>query len=314
MSSRQLKKHPHPKPLPAGRGSRREALDNRSDFFPSPSGRGQGEGVLKNLIAFILLLAIISTAHALPTENRVPGGVAIIPLPTSETAPVVKYGNYRVTVVKEQNKWLAVVGIPLATKPGKQTLQLETGGAHAELNFVVNDKQYRSQKLTITNDRQVNPNPDDMKRINMESARTETALTQYTDTLAPEFNLLPPITGKPSPSFGFRRIFNGEARNPHSGMDIPAPTGTPIEAPADGIVTEVGNFFFNGNTVFIDHGHGLATMYCHLSRIDVKVGQSVKRGEVFGLVGATGRVTGPHLHFGVSLNRAMVDPALFLQK
>ena len=146
------------------------------------------------------------------------------------------------------------------------------------------------------------------------SARTEAALAKYTDNLIPDFTLLQPITGKPSPTFGFRRIFNGEARNPHSGMDIPAPTGTPIKAPADGIVTEVGDFFFNGNTVFIDHGHGLATMYCHLSRIDVKPGQRVKRGEVFGLVGATGRVTGPHLHFGVSLNRAMVDPVLLLQK
>ncbi len=260
----------------------------------------------------LLLMAL--TAHALPQENRVPGGIAIIPLPASEQIPVARYGNYRVTVVKDQQKWLAVVGIPLATKPGKQTLQLETGGTRGELSFVVSDKQYRTQKLTVTNERQVNPNAEDLKRIDAESARTEAALTHFTETLIPDLRLLPPIQGKPSPTFGFRRIFNGEARNPHTGMDIPAPTGTPIKAPADGVVSEVGDFFFNGNTVFIDHGYGLATMYCHLSRIDVKVGQRVKRGDVFGLVGATGRVTGPHLHFGVSLNRAMVDPALLLAK
>ncbi|MGC3980636.1 MAG: peptidoglycan DD-metalloendopeptidase family protein [Steroidobacteraceae bacterium] len=263
------------------------------------------------------MLTLLGTAHALPNESRVPGGIAIIPLPASDSAPVVKYGNYRVSVIKQQDKWLALVGIPLATKPGKQTLQLQSNGPGnktAELSFVVTDKKYRTQQLTITNDRQVNPNEEDLKRIEGESARTEAALSQYTDSLVPDMTLLQPIKGTPSPTFGFRRVFNGEARNPHSGMDIPAATGTPIQSPADGIITEVGEFFFNGNTVFIDHGSGLATMYCHLSRIDVKIGQKVKRGEVIGLVGATGRVTGPHLHFGVSLNRAMVDPALFLNQ
>jgi murein DD-endopeptidase MepM/ murein hydrolase activator NlpD len=264
------------------------------------------------LLAF-LLVAASAQALTLPTENRVPGGIAIIELPSNEQAPQIKYGNYRVTVVKDQQKWLAVVGIPLATQPGKQTLQINTNNKSSELNFIIKDKQYRTENVTLTNQRQVNPNAEDLKRIETESARTESALTHYTETLTPDFNLLQPVKGKRSPTFGFRRIFNGEARNPHSGMDIPAPTGTPIQSPADGLITEVGEFFFNGNTVFIDHGFGLATMYCHLSRIDVKIGQQVKRGEVIGLVGATGRVTGPHLHFGVSLNRAMVDPALFLK-
>ena len=269
---------------------------------------------MKNNFFALLLSLVATTVHALPTESRVPGGVALIPLPASEQAPLVKYGDYRVTVVKDNHQWLAVIGIPLATEPGQQTLQVTHDGLTSPLTFTVTDKKYRTQELTISNQRQVNPNADDLKRIAKESARTETALTHYTSSLAPDFKLLQPVPGTPSDSFGFKRIFNGEARNPHSGMDIPAANGTPIKAPADGIVTELGNFFFNGNTVFIDHGSGLATMYCHLSRIDVKVGQQVKRGEVIGLVGATGRVTGPHLHFGVSLNRAMVDPSLFLTK
>lgn len=266
--------------------------------------------LMQTTTAVVLLFWMLS-AQALPSENRVPGGIALIPLPASITAPVVSYGKYRVTVIKQHDKWLAVVGIPLAVTPGKQTLQLEANGKSTTLSFVVMPKKYRTEIVKLNNDRQVHPTDEDLKRIEAESARTEAALTHYTETLIPDFQLLQPVPGKRSPTFGFRRIFNGEARNPHSGMDIPAPSGTSIQSPADGIVTEVGNFFFNGNTVFIDHGFGLATMYCHLSRIDVTVGQRVQRGEVIGLVGATGRVTGPHLHFGVSLNRAMVDPALF---
>jgi murein DD-endopeptidase MepM/ murein hydrolase activator NlpD len=158
----------------------------------------------------------------------------------------------------------------------------------------------------------VNPTKQDLARIDRERIWIDAALGKYTANRVPELRMEPPVPGERSSSFGLRRFFNGEARNPHSGMDIAAAAGTPIRAPAPGRVLDVGDFFFNGNTVFLDHGAGVVTMYCHLSRIDVKPGQEIATGQVLGLVGATGRVTGPHLHWGIAVNRAMVDPALFL--
>lgn len=123
-----------------------------------------------------------------------------------------------------------------------------------------------------------------------------------------------PVPGRQSSPFGLRRYFNGEPRNPHSGLDFAAPTGTPVKSPADGRVLLIGNFYFNGQTIFIDHGQGVITMFCHLSEIAYLPGDTVKRGDVVGKVGNTGRSTGPHLHWNVSLNNARVDPALFFRK
>lgn len=215
-------------------------------------------------------------------------------------------------VRQAKDQWHAIVGIPLPTEPGKHTIAVQAGEAPPRhVAFEVLPKKYRVQKLKVP-PAQVDLSKEDLARVDRERPRIEAALDHFSDEPPAALELVAPVPGVRSTSFGSRRFFNDQARNPHSGMDIAASTGTPIRAPAPGLVLDTGDFFFNGGTVFLDHGQGLVTMYCHLSEISVKPGERLATGEVLGKVGATGRVTGAHLHWGVSLNRAFIDPALLL--
>jgi murein DD-endopeptidase MepM/ murein hydrolase activator NlpD len=253
----------------------------------------------------------------LPRESRVPGGIAILDLGDGESAPgTVVFNGHRAPVLRTPDGWIALVGIPLDAETGSQAASWQPAGNEEprQLEFRVDAKQYAEQRLKVANRRHVDPSREDLERIAEERKRIDAALGTFTAERQPQFALQAPVAGRRSSSFGLRRYFNDQPRNPHSGMDIAAATGTPVRNPAPGRVVEAGDFFFNGNTVFVDHGQGFVTMYCHLSRIDVKPGDEVATGSVLGLVGATGRVTGPHLHWGVAINRALVDPALFLQE
>ncbi len=263
------------------------------------------------LFLFLFLLPLTLQAALPPHSEAVPGGVTVIDLgPAHGKPPVLHYKKQQVMVQQDQGRWKAVVGIPLSTKPGTQQLTLARG---APLTFTVQAKDYATQHLTIKNKRKVNPNKQDMTRIRGERGRINVALAHWRETTEVETTFILPVQGRLSSPFGLRRYFNEQPRKPHSGIDIAAAEGTSIHAPASGQVIDTGDYFFNGKTVFLDHGQGLVTMYCHMSRIDVTPGQTVTRGEIIGTVGQTGRVTGPHLHWGVSLNNARVDPALFFE-
>lgn len=268
------------------------------------------------ILSFLVLFSSISQAEGFITRllnKPVQGGVAIIALNKEQVKPMAYYQGNPVLVLHEENKqWIAVVGIPLTVKAGTETLNVEGVSGKYSIKFDVGHKVYREQRITLKNNRQVNPNQSDQTRITKELNEQITAYKQFSDRIPSNVFFDLPVQGRLSSPFGLRRFFNNQERNPHSGLDLAVPKGTPIKAPADGEVILVGDYFFNGKTIFIDHGQGLISMFCHLSAIDVKVGQQVKRGEVVAKVGATGRATGPHLHWNVSLNNARVDPAIFI--
>jgi murein DD-endopeptidase MepM/ murein hydrolase activator NlpD len=275
---------------------------------------------MTNYLARIVLMMACCAAPAFgadafvaPRVSVVPGGVVTFKLAGApDKVPAVAFNGRPVMVVRQNDLWLAILGIGLSIEPGEHHIDVvEAGTDERQIPFTVQPKKYLEQRLKVAPN-QVNLSPEDEARVLRESKNVRAALDAFTAETPSTLRLAQPVPGPRSNSFGKRRIFNGESRNPHSGMDIAAPTGTPIKAPLDGRVVDVGSYFLNGNNVVIDHGQGLATMYCHLSKIRVEVGQQLKRGEVLGDVGATGRVTGPHLHWGVSLNGAMVDPELFL--
>ena len=255
-----------------------------------------------------------------PQALAVPGGVARLSLGPAATRPLaqVRQGDadVPVLVVGDAIEWTAVVGIPLAAALGDahiRVVQADGSGAR-RVPYAVAPKRYAEQQLKVS-PRTVDLSPEDQARYERERDHQAVVMATFTEPAGgtlPSLRMQVPVPGRRSSSFGLRRVFNGQPRNPHCGMDIAAATGTPIMAQLPGKVIDVGDYFFNGGTVWLDHGQGLLSMYCHLSSMDVRVGDLLKAGEAFCKVGATGRVTGPHLHWGVMLNRAMVDPALFL--
>jgi murein DD-endopeptidase MepM/ murein hydrolase activator NlpD len=268
---------------------------------------------MPRFLAPLFLLCLTFNAHADSYITRmlnkpVPGGVAVVDLGTAAQAPTATYQGKPVLVVKEQSNWLAIVGVPLTVKPGAQ--QINSGGRN--LPFTVGNKKYPEQHITLKNKQQVNPDQSNLKRIEGELAVQIKAYRSFSPNTPSNLLLDKPVNGPLSSKFGVRRFFNGEERNPHAGLDFAVPAGTPIKTPAAGRVILIGNYFFNGNTVFVDHGQGFISMFCHMSKIDVKDGQQLARGAVVGKVGMTGRATGPHMHWNVSLNDARVDPAIFI--
>ena len=251
-----------------------------------------------------MICGLIATTQtfALPQDSRRAGGIAVIPI--AKTVNNITYENKPVLVVEDINSMNQIVfGIPLSAPLG--TLQLQS--SNGPINIEVKPYKYAEQRLSVKNQDYVNPQQEQLDRYAVEAKEQNAIYTSFTPQQWKEFpTFIRPTAGKFSNSFGRKRFFNGEERAPHSGLDIPAPVGQKVFAPANGTVVAIGNYFFNGNTVLIDHGQGLISMFCHLSKIDVQKGQKVKQGETIGLEGGdpktdqnVGNSTGHHLHFEI---------------
>ena len=260
----------------------------------------------------LLLMAMSSVAAA--EFSAVPGGVAVIDLP-AEFSP-----DWQATLDGKPLHWryrgdtpVAFVGVPLGFDDQTIVITVTSpAGVERTLSRTVGTKAYREQRITLKNNDYVSPKPKQLERISAERKIIDAALNHYSTSIAATDRMVAPVEGRRSSSFGLRRFFNDQPQKPHSGMDIAAVTGTPIAAPLPGRVIATGDWYFNGRSVIVDHGRGLITLYCHLDEISVEDGQMLTAGETLGTVGATGRVTGAHLHWGVYLNGTAVDPAMFI--
>lgn len=261
-----------------------------------------------------LLLLFSGTVSAFPKHNAVPGGVCILSIaPATSVKPIVSYQGKPVAVVQHHNEWQAIVGIPLDALVGEQKIIVRNPANNKiiERSCHIKYKKYRSQHIKLKNKSQVNPTGKKLERI-LREMKLKKSLKNTYSKVTPMLDFIKPVKGRDNGRFGLKRFFNGEKRNPHSGMDIAAPTGRLIKATAAGKVIFTGNLFFSGNVIMLDHGEGVLSLYAHMSKMIAHKGQVVQQGQIIGKVGKTGRATGPHLHWSVYLNGNAVDPALFL--
>ena len=214
-------------------------------------------------------------------------------------------------VAVRDGAWSGLIGIDLDTAQGTYPIQIDTESADAQPltathPLAVAARRFPTRRLRVA-PVYVEPPAADLERIAADTARLDALFKTTTGHSLPG-RFAAPIAATPQDTFGARSVFNGQSRSPHAGVDFRAPAGTPIVSPAAGVIVLADDLFFTGRTVTIDHGLGLISVLAHLSKIAVRVGDAVQPGDVVGAVGATGRATGPHLHWSVRLNGARVDP------
>ena len=264
----------------------------------------------------MLLLPSILWASMSVQNTPTLGGIAVVDFESKHHNPKA---FYRATPLYVQHikgtHWQVLIGIPLLEKPGKKSITVQ-GFSTQTLSFEVKKHAYKEQHITLKgkNKKYINLNLAHTKRIQQERPILTQARTTFSAQSLSKGVFTRPVDGVTTSPFGLKRFYNGKARRPHTGLDYAGTIGTPIKAPADGKVILTGEYFFNGKTIFLDHGQGLISAYIHLNKHLIKLGQQVKQGEIIGEIGQSGRSTGPHLHWSVYLNRTAINPKLLLDQ
>lgn len=249
------------------------------------------------------------------SNSSFPGGIAVIDFQTNYPKPEAFYNKIPLFLQQiKNNKWQIFVGIPLLAELGEKEIIVKTN-SEIKIKFNVQDKHYDKEYITLTEDKKkyLNPGLSYQERIIKERKLLASARHHFSDKKLANNFFIKPINSNISSKFGNTRFTNGKASLPHTGIDLKAAIGKPIKSSADGKVILIGDFFFNGKSVLIDHGKGLISAYMHMQNILVKYGQQIKQGEILGNTGDTGKVTGPHLHWSIYLNRTAINPALLLE-
>ena len=251
-------------------------------------------------------LSVTETSDASVVFVRVPGA-------EGTGTPVVKFLEKTIPLYSVEGGWEGVVPIPYLQPSGEARIEVSApGGAPVSLPVLIKQNTYKSEKLTVDPGK-VKPKKKDLERIKKEGGMIKRVYRTLTPKKYWTGNFVLPVQSEFTSPYGTKRTYNGMMTGSHQGVDLRAPTGTPIYSPAPGRVAFVYNMFLTGHTIVLDHGYGLFTVYAHLSRTDVKEGQEIPTQHLLGLAGATGRVSGPHLHWGATIHDVKVNPQSLLQ-
>ena len=260
------------------------------------------------ILTLVILILLPATVGAFSLEgNLIQGGLAI-----GRVEPAASV-HFQGRPVRVSPQGLFVIGFHRDEQTDLAIEVRHPSGRIAKHPFSIQKRTYRIQRIDGLPPRKVSPSPEDLERIYKDIALVKKA--RRTDDPRTDFTqpFIWPVIGRISGVYGSQRVLNGKPKRPHFGVDIAAPTGTPVKAPANGRVSLVHpDMFYSGGTLLVDHGHGISTVYMHLHKILVEEGQSVQQGDIIAQVGATGRVTGPHLHWGMNWFESRLDPSLLV--